>query len=70
MVDKQGTNAICYGDTVTLADICLASILAVMRVFKIETSGTPTIDRIVARCDAIDAFRLAAPHLQAGAPAG
>ena len=32
----------------TLADLCLASVVAVMRVFKITVPDTPTIDRIVA----------------------
>jgi maleylacetoacetate isomerase/maleylpyruvate isomerase len=53
-----------------MADICLASIVAVMRVFKIATSGTPTVDRIVAACDDLEAFRRADPMRQVGAPKG
>ena len=68
LAGESQTGTFCHGDTPTMADICLASIIAVMRVFKIEVPGIPTVDRIVARCDALDAFAKAAPHRQAGAP--
>ncbi|MDB4987702.1 MAG: maleylacetoacetate isomerase [Myxococcaceae bacterium] len=58
----------CHGDQPTLADICLASVVAVMRVFKISVAGTPTIDRVMSACDAHEAFAQAAPSLQPGAP--
>lgn len=67
---EGASGAFCHGDQVTLADICLASIVAVMRVFRIPTNGTPTVDRVIAHCDALEAFQRAAPHLQPGAPAG
>ncbi len=64
------TGVFCHGDQPTMADICLASIVAVMRVFKITVPHTPTIDRITQACDAHEAFARAAPGLQQGAPAG
>ena len=51
-----------------MADICLASIIAVMRVFKITVPDTPTVDRIIRACDAHDAFAKAEPSRQVGAP--
>jgi maleylacetoacetate isomerase len=63
------TGLFCQGDTVGMADICLASVVAVMRVFKVEVPSIPTIDRIVARCTTLDAFARAEPARQVGAPA-
>jgi hypothetical protein len=41
----------------------------VMRVFKIEVTDIPTVDRIMAACEKLDAFAQADPRRQAGAPA-
>jgi maleylacetoacetate isomerase len=70
LVTEAATGTYCHGDSVTIADILLMSIVAVLRVFGFSTSGTPTIDRIVALCEMQAAFAAAAPMRQQGAPVG
>jgi maleylacetoacetate isomerase len=60
----------CHGDQPTSADICLASVVVVMRVFAISVADTPRIDAIMAACDAHEAFARADPRRQVGAPKG
>ena len=65
---ESATRLFCHGDRATVADICLASVVAVMRVLKISVDNIPTIDRIVAHCETLDAFAQAHPSRQRGAP--
>ncbi len=62
---KSGTAGdFCFGDTPTLADLCLVPQMYSARRFGAETSGLKVINHIIASCDAHPAFVAAHPDRQ------
>ncbi|WP_179401201.1 maleylacetoacetate isomerase [Burkholderia guangdongensis] len=58
------TGKLCFGDTPTLADICLVPQVFNAQRFSIDTQRYPTIQRIYDHAASLDAFKAAAPGAQ------
>jgi maleylacetoacetate isomerase len=57
----------CYGDTVTMADICLVPQIFNAQRFDCPLDDYPVLTAIFERCMALDAFRTTQPNTQADA---
>jgi maleylpyruvate isomerase len=64
LASEPGTGIYCHGDTPGFADVVLVPQVANARRFQVDLTPFPTIVRIDAACNALDAFRQAAPAAQ------
>ena len=60
---SKDTGTFCFGDTPTLADICLVPQMANAYRFKVPVDAFPTLVRIDKTCRELPAFAAAAPEL-------
>lgn len=64
LATEPQTGRFCHGDTVTMADCTLVPQVANAERFKVDLEAFPTILRINAECQRLDAFQRAAPSNQ------
>lgn len=64
LAHSDRTGDFCFGDTPTLADICLVPQVFNAKRFKVPMEDYPNINRIAANCDKLAAFAKAHPDNQ------
>ena len=64
LVNSEETGEFCFGDSPSLADVCLVPQVFNAKRFKTPMDDYPTINRIVANCDKLEAFSKAHPDHQ------
>src|SRR5688572_18072374 len=66
LVSRFSGGRYCYGDSLSLADVCLVPQMYNARRFNCDVTPYPTLARIAAALEAEPAFAAAAPERQAG----
>ena len=69
LADSPATGEFCEGDRPTIADCCLVPQVYNARRFNLDMAAFPTISRIDAACQVLEAFQAARPERQPDAPA-
>ncbi len=64
LLARRATTAFCFGDTPTLADICLVPQVFSASRFGVDLSAMPRLRAIHATCEALPAFAAAHPKAQ------
>jgi maleylacetoacetate isomerase len=64
LAEDTRTGDFCHGDTPTLADCCLVPQVFNAQRFDCRLDHVPTVMRIHAHCEALEAFQRAAPSVQ------
>lgn len=64
LATSPNTGRYCYGDTPSLADACLFAQMLNNQRFNVDTSAYPTIERIFAALNQLEAFQRAIPANQ------
>ncbi|TXH70124.1 MAG: maleylacetoacetate isomerase [Thiothrix sp.] len=64
LATSPNTGTYCYGDTPTMADVCLFAQMFNNQRFKVDTSVYPTIERIYSALNELEPFQQAAPAKQ------